>query len=70
MMDIEWEQEWDRSLEDIRARHSISTYESIFPADLLESIDTASLWRKLMLGYQLIRYNLRLRQNATLTTAR
>ena len=70
MMDIEWEQEWDRSLEDIRARHNIATYESIFPADLLESIDTSSLWRKLMLGYQLIRYNLRLKHNAAPSVAR
>lgn len=69
MMDIEWEKEWDRSLEDIRARHQITTYDSIFPADLLESIETASLWRKLRLGYQLVRYNLRLRQNAPLPAA-
>ncbi|MCB1705061.1 MAG: hypothetical protein KDI17_09360 [Halioglobus sp.] len=64
MMDIEWEKEWDNSLESIRRTHNISTYNSIFPADLLESIDTASLWKKLQLGVQLTRYNLRLRQGS------
>jgi ubiquinone biosynthesis protein Coq4 len=63
MMDIEWENEWDNSLESIRDVHNIPTYESIFPADLLESIETASLWKKIQLGMQLTRYNLRLRHN-------
>ena len=63
MMDIEWEKEWNNSLEAIRATHKIPTYQSIFPADLLESIENASLWKKLLLGFQLTRYNLRLRQN-------
>jgi ubiquinone biosynthesis protein Coq4 len=68
MMDIEWEKEWNNSLEEIRATHNIPTYQSIFPVDLLESIENASVWRKLLLGYQLIRYNLRLRQNRPLAT--
>lgn len=63
MMDIEWEQEWNNSLDSIRTTHEISTYQSIFPADLLEAIETASIWKKLQLGLQLTRYNLRLRQN-------
>jgi hypothetical protein len=29
----------------------------------LESIETASIWKKLLLGFQLTRYNLRLRQH-------
>ncbi len=62
MMNIEWEKEWNNSLESIRSAHKIPTYKSIFPADLLESIETASLWKKLQLGVQLTRYNLRLRQ--------
>ena len=66
MMDIEWENEWNNSLETIRATHHIPTYQSIFPADLLESIESASLWKKLQLGYQLTRYNLRLRSNSRL----
>lgn len=66
MMDIEWEKEWNNSLPSIRATHNIPTYQSIFPADLLESIESASLWKKLQLGYQLTRYNLRLRQNSRL----
>ena len=63
MMDIEWEKEWNNSLTSIRSAHNIPTYQSIFPADLLESIDSASLWKKLQLGVQLTRYNLRLRLN-------
>lgn len=68
MMDIEWENEWNNSLESIRATHNIPTYKSIFPADLLESIDSASIWKKLHVGYQLIRYSMRLRQNNHLPT--
>lgn len=63
MMDIEWEKEWNNSLETIRTAHSIPVYQSIFPADLMESAETASIWKKLQLGFQLVRYNLRLRHN-------
>jgi ubiquinone biosynthesis protein Coq4 len=64
MMDIEWEQEWSSSLEDIRAKYGIPTYQSVFPSDLLESIENPSFLKKLMLGYQLLRYNMRLRKGA------
>jgi ubiquinone biosynthesis protein Coq4 len=71
MMDIEWEKEWNNSLDSIRTTHKISTYQSIFPADLLESIETASVWKKLQLGLQLTWYNMRLRQKkAACTLAR
>lgn len=63
MMDIEWEQEWNTPLEDIRAKYDIPLYQSVFPADLLESVENASLWKKLLIVFQLGRYNLRLRQN-------
>jgi ubiquinone biosynthesis protein Coq4 len=62
MMNIEWEQEWNNSLEDIRRRHAIPTYKSIFPSDLLESIENPSFLKKLLLGFQLLRYNMQLRQ--------
>jgi ubiquinone biosynthesis protein Coq4 len=62
MMDIEWEREWNSSLGDIRAKYEIPTYKSVFPPDLLESIENPSFWKKLMLGYQLLRYNLQLRK--------
>lgn len=62
MMNIEWENEWNNSLETIRATHHIPTYQSIFPADLLESIDDAGFWKKLWLMLQLLQYNVRLRQ--------
>lgn len=63
MMNIEWEQEWNNSLESIRKAHKIPTYKSVFPADLLESIESASAWKKLKLAGQLFLYNLRLRQD-------
>ena len=63
MMDIEWEQEWNHSLEQIRKTHDIPVYQSIFPADLLESVEQASFLKKLKLGYQLTRFNRLLRRN-------
>lgn len=64
MMDIEWENEWDSSLPDIRARYGIPTYKSVFPPDLLESIENPSLLKKLVLAYQLLRYNFQLRRGS------
>ncbi len=62
MMDIEWEHEWNNSLESIRSKYKIPTYRSVFPADLLESIENPSLWKRLSLAYQLLRYNVQLRR--------
>jgi ubiquinone biosynthesis protein Coq4 len=62
MMDIEWENEWNNSLESIRLKYAIPMYQSVFPADLLESIENPSLWKKIYLGFQLLRYNFNLRQ--------
>jgi ubiquinone biosynthesis protein Coq4 len=64
MMNIEWENEWNNSLEAIRRNHRIPTYQSIFPADLLESIESASFWKKSRLIFQLLLYNFRLRQTS------
>lgn len=61
MMNIEWEQEWNNSLEAIRRNHRIPLYQSIFPADLLEAIESASFWKRSKLIFQLLRYNFRLR---------
>jgi ubiquinone biosynthesis protein Coq4 len=36
MMDIAWEQEWEKTLPEIRQQHGIPTYSSILPATLLE----------------------------------
>ncbi|MFT5483273.1 MAG: ubiquinone biosynthesis protein Coq4, partial [Halieaceae bacterium] len=60
MMDIMWEHEWNRSLEDIRSSHGISTYTSVFPVDLLETIESAPFWKKLWVMYQLTRFHKRL----------
>jgi ubiquinone biosynthesis protein Coq4 len=62
MMNIEWENEWNNSLESIRLKYQIPTYKSVFPADLLESIENPSLWKKVQMVYQLFRYNLQLRR--------
>lgn len=64
MMDIVWENEWNNSLEEIRASHGINTYKSIFPVDLLESIDSAPLLKKALLVFQLIKYHILLRRTA------
>ena len=62
MMNIDWEAEWNNSLESIRTKYQIPTYKSVFPADLLESIENPSLWKKVLMAYQLFRYNLQLRR--------
>lgn len=61
MMDIEWESEWNNSLESIRTKYRIPMYQSVFPADLLESIENPSLWKRLSMVLQLLRYNFQLR---------
>ena len=38
-MDIEWEQEWNNSIETIRARRGIPVYQSALPANLLETLE-------------------------------
>lgn len=38
-MDIEREEEWNDSIETIRARHGIPVYRSGLPANLMESLD-------------------------------
>jgi ubiquinone biosynthesis protein Coq4 len=62
MMDIEWENEWNNSLESIRSKYHVPTYQSVFPADLLESIENPSLWKKLSIVLQLLKYNFQLRR--------
>jgi ubiquinone biosynthesis protein Coq4 len=69
MMNIPWEEEWNNSLEVIRSRYSIPTYKSVFPPDLLESVENPSFWKKIALGYQLLRYNFQLRQGRPGTAA-
>jgi ubiquinone biosynthesis protein Coq4 len=64
MMDIEWEDEWNHSLEDIRESYGISTYNSVFPADLMETMDNASFLKKVWLGLQLLKYNRQVRKMA------
>lgn len=64
MMNIEWEAEWDNSLETIRAKHRIPTYQSVFPADLLESIENPTFMKKLAIVFQLLKYNFQLRRGS------
>ncbi|MBI3676451.1 MAG: hypothetical protein HY243_07505 [Proteobacteria bacterium] len=37
-MAIDWEAEWDRPIDDIRARHAITPFRGSFPADLFEQM--------------------------------
>ncbi len=64
MMDIEWEQEWDTSLDDIRAKYNIPLFKSEFPDDLFERLEEGSIWRRLGVLWQLLRYSLRVRGDA------
>lgn len=41
-MAIEWEKEWHQPIAEIRARHGIRPFESIFPADLIEQLRDAA----------------------------
>lgn len=41
-MAIDWESEWHLPITEIRARHGISAFESIFPADLIEQVRDAA----------------------------
>ncbi|MEE4361754.1 MAG: Coq4 family protein [Pseudomonadales bacterium] len=40
LMSVEWEAEWAADIEDIRARHGITPYESLLPANLFELAGT------------------------------
>ncbi|MFT4520075.1 MAG: ubiquinone biosynthesis protein Coq4 [Halioglobus sp.] len=62
MMNIEWEKEWNNSLKDIRATHGIRTYKSVFPTDMLETVESAPVWKKLTLSYPLLKYHFLLRR--------
>lgn len=62
MMDIPWEEEWNSQLEAIRNKYDIPQYQSVFPVDLLEAVEEASIWRKLGIGFKLLRFNKQLRQ--------
>ena len=63
MMDINWEDEWNTSLEDIRTKYGISHYQSVFPQDVIESVTEAPLWRRVGPLLKLLRFNLRLRKD-------
>lgn len=64
MMDIEWEREWRTPLPRVREKYGIPTYQSIFPADLMETAAEGGRLRKLSLALKVLRYSLRLRRSA------
>jgi ubiquinone biosynthesis protein Coq4 len=64
LMDIEWEQHWHQSIEQIRREFAIPVYRGAFPPDLLETVAEGSLWRRLGLGVRLALYERRLRRGA------
>ena len=41
-MAIEWENEWHLQISEIRARHGIAPFASVFPADLVEQMRDAA----------------------------
>ena len=40
-MNIEWEQDWHMSSEEVRAKYGIVPFAGAFPADLLEQLSQA-----------------------------
>ena len=46
MMAIEWEQQFNQPIDEIRARFGIAPFESRLPPNLIESLSTGPLWRK------------------------
>lgn len=62
LMAIEWEQEFPKAINDIRASHNITAFNSKVPADLLETLTEGTLWRKLGLTFQLIQLNRNIRR--------
>jgi len=40
MMDIQWEAEWDKPIEEIRKTYAIPVYQSVLPAKVFESVAT------------------------------
>jgi hypothetical protein len=64
MMDVEWENEWNHSLGEIRQRHNITALHSALPTNVMETMADGSLWSKLTMGYQLAKYSRRLRHAA------
>ena len=64
MMAIEWEEEWNTPMEEVREKYGISTLRTVFPADLMETMGEGSFWAKLKLGWQLARFNRRVRAEA------
>ena len=53
-MDIQWEDEWNNSIEDIRRKYGIVEYRSVLPAELLE-VANGSFWKKLFIGVKMAR---------------
>jgi len=62
MMNIEWEKEWNTPIEKIREAHGIRPYSSVFPTDMLETIEGTSWLKKPLLLLRLVKYQLQLRQ--------
>ena len=63
MMAIEWENEWETPLEEVRRKYGIETLRTVFPANLMEVMSEGSLLQKLAMAYQLSRFNRKLRKN-------
>jgi ubiquinone biosynthesis protein Coq4 len=68
-MDIEWEQEWHKTIPAIREEYAIPVYRSACPADLMETVSGAPLWRRLGLGFKVAAWRRRFRKGGFLRAA-
>ena len=55
MMAIDWEQQFDQPIDEIRDRFGIAPFESRLPPNLIESLSTGPLWRKWLPIWKVIR---------------
>ena len=55
MMAIEWEQQFDQPIGEIRDRFGIAPFESRLPPNLIESLSTGPVWRKWLPIWKVIR---------------
>ena len=55
MMAIEWEQQFDQPINEIRDRFGIAPFESRLPPNLIESLSTGPAWRKWLPIWKVIR---------------
>jgi ubiquinone biosynthesis protein Coq4 len=61
LMEIEWEQEWHQTIDQVRSRFGIRPFQSVLPTDMLEVFGSGTRWSRLKTGWQLSRLLKRLK---------